>query len=90
MQTISKNEDEEGSSRRTDLIGIVVYTGRIGRCLEGKYTLEDLEAGILEYKTVREFLTDIRKEFRERDKESIKVAELRRLKQEGKTIEEFV
>ena len=37
-----------------------------------------------------EFLTDIRKEFRERDEESTKVAELRRLEQEGKMMEEFV
>ena len=52
--------------------------------------LEDLEAGVLEYETVEEFLTDIRKEFRERDKESVKVAELKQLEQGGKTMEEFV
>jgi len=44
----------------------------------------------LEYETVGEFLTDIRKEFRGRDEESTKVAELRRLEQEGKMIEELV
>jgi len=33
---------------------------------------------------------DIRKEFREGDEESTKVAELRMLEQEGKMIEEFV
>jgi len=33
---------------------------------------------------------DIRKEFREEDKESVKVAELRRVEQGGKTIEEFM
>ena len=38
--------------------------------------LEDLEEGLLEYKTVGEFLMDIKKEFGEGDKESIKVAEL--------------
>ena len=52
--------------------------------------LEDLEAGVLEYETVEEFLTDIRKEFRERDKKLVKVAELKQLEQEGKTMEEFV
>jgi len=41
-----------------------------------KNILEDLEAGLLEYETVGEFLTDIRKEFREGDKKSTKVAEL--------------
>ena len=52
--------------------------------------LEDLEAGVLEYETVEEFLTDIRKEFRERDKELVKVAELKQLEQGGKMMEEFV
>ncbi len=37
-----------------------------------------------------EFLVDIKKEFGEGDKESIKVAELRRLEQESKIMEEFV
>ena len=41
--------------------------------------LEDLEEGLLEYKTVGEFLMDIKKEFGEGDKESIKVAELQNL-----------
>ena len=41
--------------------------------------LEDLEGELLEYKTVKEFLMDIKKEFGGGDKESIKVAELRRL-----------
>ena len=52
--------------------------------------LEDLEAKILEYETVGEFLTDIRKELGRRDKELMKVAELKRLEQGGKMIEEFV
>ena len=52
--------------------------------------LEDLEAGLLEYKTVGEFLTEIRKEFGGEDEESAKVVELRRLEQEGKMIEKFV
>ena len=53
-------------------------------------TLEDLEVGVLEYETAGEFLTDIKKESGEEDKESVKVAELKRLKQGGKTIEKFV
>jgi len=55
-----------------------------------KNILEDLEGGLLEYKTVGEFLADIRKEFEGGDKELVKVAELKRLEQEGKTMEEFV
>ena len=53
-------------------------------------TLEDLEGGLLEYETVEEFLTDIRKEFGGGDEESMKVAELKKLEQEGKVIEKFI
>ena len=52
--------------------------------------LEDLEGRLLEYEIVGEFLVDIRKEFGGGDKESVKVAELKRLEQEGKMMEEFV
>ena len=52
--------------------------------------LEDLEVGVLEYETVEEFLVDIRKEFSEGDEESVKVAELKRLEQRRKMMEEFV
>jgi len=52
--------------------------------------LEDLEEGLLEYETIEEFLADIRKKFGGGDKESVKVAELKKLEQEGKTMEEFV
>ena len=41
--------------------------------------IENLEGGLLEYKIVREFLVDIKKEFREGNKESVKVAELKKL-----------
>jgi len=52
--------------------------------------LEDLEVELLEYKTVGEFLMDIRKEFGEGDKESTKVAELKRLEQGGRMMEEYI
>jgi len=55
-----------------------------------KNILENLEAGLLEYEIVREFLMDIRKEFREGNKKSTKIAELKRLEQRRKTMEEFV
>ena len=44
----------------------------------------------MEYETVGEFLVDIRKEFGGGDEELVKVAELKRLEQEEKMIEEFV
>ena len=49
-----------------------------------------MEERLLEYKTVGEFLADIKKEFGGEDKEGVKVAELKRLEQGSKTIEEFV
>jgi len=52
--------------------------------------LEDLEEGVLEYESVGEFLVAIKKEFREGEEESVKVAELKRLEQEGRIMEEFV
>ena len=48
-----------------------------------------MEGGLLEYKTVGEFLADIRKKFGG-DKESAKIAKLKRLEQGEKMIEEFV
>ena len=52
--------------------------------------LEDLEGRLLESEIVGEFLVDIRKKFGGGDKESVKVAELKRLEQEGKMMEESV
>ena len=52
--------------------------------------LEDLEEGKLEYESVGKFLAAIKKKFRIEKEESIKVAELKRLEQGGRTMEEFV
>jgi len=52
--------------------------------------LEDLEGGILEYEIVGEFFVDIRKEFGGKDEEVVKVAELRRIEQEEKTIKKYM
>ena len=52
--------------------------------------LEDLEEGKLEYESVGKFLAAIKKKFRREKEESIKVAELKRLEQGGRTMEEFV
>ena len=52
--------------------------------------LEELEAEELEFKTVGEFLAEIKKEFGEGEEESVKAVELRKLEQEGKIMEEFV
>ena len=52
--------------------------------------LEELEAGKLEFETVGEFLAEIKKEFGEGEEESVKAAELRKLEQGGRMMEEFV
>ena len=44
----------------------------------------------MEYETAGEFLADLRKEFGGEEEEMVKAAELRRLEQGGKTMEEFV
>ena len=52
--------------------------------------MENLEEELLEYKIVGEFLADIKREFGREDEESVKVAELQRLEQGNKIMEEFV
>jgi len=52
--------------------------------------LEDLEAGKVEYESAGDFLAEIKKEFGGGDEESLKVAELKRIEQRGRMMEEFV
>jgi len=52
--------------------------------------MEELESGEIEYETAEEFFTNLRKEFGGGEEESVKAAELRKLEQGGKTMEEFV
>ena len=52
--------------------------------------LEELESGEIEYETAEEFLTTLKKEFGGGEEESVKAAELRKLEQGGRTMEEFV
>jgi len=51
--------------------------------------MEELEAGEVEYETVEEFLSNLKKKFG-REEESVKAVELRKLEQEERTMEEFV
>ena len=55
-----------------------------------KNVMEELELGEIEYKSAEEFLTSLRKEFGGREEELVKAAELRKLEQGGKMMEEFV
>ena len=52
--------------------------------------MKELESGEMEYETVEEFLTNLKREFGGGEEESVKVAELRKLEQGGKIMEEFV
>ena len=52
--------------------------------------MEELEGGEVEYESVEEFFTTLRKEFGGGEEESVKAAELRRMEQGGKTMEEYV
>ena len=52
--------------------------------------MEELESGEVEYESAEEFLTSLRKEFGGGEEESVKAAELRKLEQGGKSMEEFV
>ena len=52
--------------------------------------MEELESRELEYKSAEEFLTSLKKKFGEEEEKSVKAAELKKLEQGGRTIEEFV
>jgi len=52
--------------------------------------MEELEAGEVKYESAEEFLTSLRKEFGGGEEELVKVGELRKLEQGGRTMEEFV
>jgi len=52
--------------------------------------MEELESGELEYKLAEEFLTSLKREFGGGEEELVKVAELRKLEQGGRTMEKFV
>ena len=52
--------------------------------------MEELEAGKVEYESVEEFFTILKRKFGADEEESVKVAELRKMEQGGRTMEEFV
>ena len=52
--------------------------------------IEELETREVEYETVEEFLSSLKKKFGGGKEESVKAAELRKLEQGGRMMEEFV
>ena len=49
-----------------------------------------METGILKFSTVRYFLTKLKKGFGDRENETIKVAELKKVEQEDRIMKDFV
>ena len=49
-----------------------------------------METEEVEFGSAGEFLLELRKKFGGEDQELVKVAELRRIEQKGKTMEEFI
>ena len=52
--------------------------------------MEELETGEMEYEIVEEFLTSLKKEFSGGEEKSVKAAQLRKMEQGGRTMEEFI
>ena len=52
--------------------------------------MEELETGEVKVESIEEFFTSLKKEFGGEEEESVKAAELRKLEQGGRTMEEFV
>jgi len=52
--------------------------------------MEEMEAGEVEYESVEDFLACLKKKFGRGEEESVKAAELRKLEQGGRMMEEFV
>jgi len=69
---------------------ILSYVQGVSADIWKENVMEELEAGEMEYKTVEEFLTALKREFSGREEELVKAVEVRKLEQEGKTMEEFV
>ena len=85
MQVIPENEDERSNSGRIDPMSVIICIRRIGRCMERKFIgiFRDRRSRIW---VSRRIFVRVKKEFRGGDEESVKITELRRIEQEGRTI----
>ncbi len=52
--------------------------------------MEELESGEVEYESAEEFLSSLKREFGGEEEESVKAAELRKIEQGGRMMEEFM
>ena len=69
---------------------VLTYVQRGSADVWKENIMDELEAGEVEYKSVEDFLTCLRKEFGRGEEESVKAAELRKMEQGGKMMEEYV
>jgi len=72
MQTLYQNENEKGSSREANPVGIIICTGRISGYLEEKHFREFGDKNI-EICNNREFLINLKKKFSRGNNEIIKM-----------------
>ena len=78
MQIVYKDEDKEAAVEEQIQWVLSYVQGGLADVWK-ENVLENLETGVLEYETVGEFWVDIKKEFGGGDKESVKIAELKKL-----------
>jgi len=67
---------------------VLSYVQRKSADVWKKNVIEELESGEVECKLAEEFLMSLKKEFGRGEEELVKAVELRKLEQEGRTIEE--
>ena len=58
--------------------------------IQKKNVIKDLESSKFEFLSVKDFLAKLKKEFDREDNKSIKIAELKKIEQGLRIIEEFV
>ena len=56
----------------------------------GKNVLKDLESKEVEFELAKKFLLKLKKEFSGGDERSVKVAELKKVEQKGRTMEKLI
>jgi len=76
-------------SKRADLVGIVICVRGLSRYMKREF-FGRFGNRKLEYVIIGKFLTDLKKEFGEEDNKIMKVAELKKIEQGSKIIDDFV
>jgi len=79
-----------GATVEAQVQWVLSYVQRRSADVWKENVIEKLEAGEIEYEMVEEFLSSLKKKFGRGEEELVKAAELRKLKQGGRIMEEFV